>query len=134
MKKVRIMIVDDSARFTSAAAEYLSALDGVDVLACASSGEAATQRAEVERPDLVLTDLMMPGMNGLEVTRIMKRMRPAPKVVVVSMMDALSYAEEARLAGADEFLSKARLSVELVPLIERLFGAELAHDSAGGRA
>lgn len=122
MSKVRVMIVDDNFRFATAAAEFLSANEGLEVLASASSGKEALQRVAAERPDLVITDLFMPEMSGIELSRRLKRRHPELRVVVVSLDAGAESADQALLAGAEKFLAKDSFATDLIPCIEQLFG------------
>jgi two-component system response regulator DegU len=121
VKKIRILVVDDNVRFTQAAQRFLATDERMEVLPSAHSGETALPRIDSERPELVLTDLSMPGMSGTDLTREIKRRSFAPKVIVISLADSAEYLDEILVAGADAFLHKAKIPAELIPLIERLF-------------
>ena len=69
MRKIKIMVVDDSVKFTRSLEAFLAIDDRIEVLTSAHSGEEALRRSAIECLDLVLTDLKMPGMDGLGVTR-----------------------------------------------------------------
>ena len=122
MTQVRALLVDDNALFARSAEMFLNADGRVKVLASARSGADALACIGSERPDLVLTDLHMPGMNGLELTRKIRERDVAVKIVLFSSAAPAQFAEAACQAGADAFLSKYDIATKLMPLIERLFG------------
>ncbi len=127
MKRTRILLVDDSAAFAQAAEAFLAVDDRLEVLRWASSGVEAIERVEAERPDIVLMDLHMPVMNGLEATTRIKAGRFRPKVIVISLDDDVENEAAAHIAGAEAFLGKSNVGTQLPALIERLTG--LAGDS-----
>ncbi len=101
---LRLLIVDDDRRTRSALIAYLTALRGMTVIGEASNGEEAISVLQGGRPDLVLMDVRMPVMGGIETIRRIKDQWPNIKIVVLSV-----YAEsrlEAEAAGADAFLLK----------------------------
>lgn len=129
MKRIRILLVDDSAVFAQAAKEFLTANTRLEFLAWASSGAEALNRVERDRPDIVLMDLHMPAMDGLEATSRIKAERFPPKVVVISLDDASENRIAAYIAGADAFLGKSEVGTQLPSLIERLAGPAVSSNS-----
>lgn len=84
------------------------------VIAETGDGLEAAQLMEKYKPDILIADMMMPGLSGLEVARRTKRISPATKVIVLSMHDAESYVVEALQAGAAGYVLKNSSSQELV--------------------
>ncbi len=117
----RILLVDDHAQFLAALARFLLGEPEVQVVGQVNSGFAALQCIAELSPDLVVLDLSMPGLNGLEVTRQLKSLPTPPRVIILTMYDLPQYREAARLAGADAFVSKRRFGTELLPSIRALF-------------
>jgi len=120
-KKIRALLVDDNPEFLDFAARYLAADEGVEVIGAALSGEDALGKAQSLNPDLVLVDLAMPGMNGLEVARLLKSRPAPPRVVLLTMYDNPEYIDAAGKMGADGFVTKAELDTRLLDVIHALF-------------
>jgi DNA-binding NarL/FixJ family response regulator len=121
MRPVRILVVDDSADFLEAATRFLANKPDIEIVGKALSGREAVNQVPTLKPDLVLMDLLMPGMDGLEATRLLKRTPAPPTVIIVSLHDDPSFHAAAHDSGADGFLTKRVLSKQLVPLLEKLF-------------
>jgi len=117
---VKIMLVDDNPTFLSAVRRFLAMLSGVRVIAEAHDGEEALVQAAWLRPDLVLLDIGLPVMNGLEVARRLQRWPQPPCIVFLSMHESSSYRDTAREIGVTGFVNKADFVVELLPIIEKL--------------
>lgn len=106
---MRVLIIDDSASFLRAARAFVLTQPGIDEVAVAPSGESGLDLLARYRPDLVLVDLAMPGIDGLETTRRLKARPAAPAVFVLSLVTGPTYADAAAAAGADGFISKPDL-------------------------
>jgi DNA-binding NarL/FixJ family response regulator len=104
---IRVLVVDDHAVVREGLRTFLSLQDGIEVAGEAADGAAAVREAERLRPDVVLMDLVMPGLDGVGAMRELRRRLPACRVIVLT-----SYAEDDRLlpviqAGAAGYLLKA---------------------------
>jgi DNA-binding NarL/FixJ family response regulator len=97
---IRVLVVDDQELVRSGFCVILDAADGITVVGEAANGEAAVSAAAAHHPDVVLMDIRMPGMDGLEATRLLTRGSPAPKVVMLTTFDLDEYVYEALRAGA----------------------------------
>ncbi|HEX6827350.1 MAG TPA: response regulator transcription factor [Burkholderiales bacterium] len=120
---VRVLLADDNPAILRSLATFLKGSTRMHVVEMVSSGEQALERVGALQPDLVLMDISMPGMGGLEATRRIKGRPGAPRVVVVSFNDDPAYRAAARTVGGDGFVSKAEINEELMPVIEDLFPA-----------
>lgn len=103
---VRVLIVDDQESYRSAVRMVVSLADGFEVVGEADSGELGVEMALGLRPDLVLMDINMPGMDGLEATRIITE-RHGPDVLMLSTYEAGEFAKRAVRVGAIGFLTKS---------------------------
>jgi len=119
---VRVLVVDDSRQVRESLCRVLEATGRFTVVGFAENGLSGVQLAAQLRPDVVLMDLQMPGMDGLEATRHIKARTPAPKVFLVTLHDTAASRAAAKAAGADGFFSKAEISRTLRPLLGALEG------------
>jgi DNA-binding NarL/FixJ family response regulator len=119
---MRVLIVDDSAGFLRALNGFLQTLPGVEVVGQALTGGHGLRLAQDLRPDLVLLDWMMPGMNGPETAQALKALPGAPKIILLSLLNGPECITDARAAGADGFIFKGEVTERLPDLIAGLFG------------
>jgi DNA-binding NarL/FixJ family response regulator len=119
MTPTSTLLVDDSASFLQSAMRFLATDERVDVVGLASSGSQALDRVAELNPQLVLMDLAMPGINGLEATRRLKAQPNPPWVVILTLHDTQEYRMAAAEAQADAFLTKSDFGDKLLPLIEQ---------------
>ena len=103
---LRVLVVDDHPVIREGLRIMLTSDPGIQIIGEASSGREAVEKAERLEPDVVLTDIRMPGMSGIEVTRQIKAARPAIAVIVLTMYDSEMYVVEALRAGAAGYLGK----------------------------
>jgi DNA-binding NarL/FixJ family response regulator len=122
-------MVDDHAAFLDELTHLLEENREMDIVGRAISGEEALEQTGALRPDLVLMDLAMPGMGGLEATRRLKITMGAgaPRVIVLSLHEHVMYRLAAREAGADGFVPKSQLGAQLLPTIHSLFPAAVGN-------
>src|SRR5688572_20646542 len=120
---LRTMLVDDNPLFLAALRKLLATMDGIDVIATVSSGEQALSEAARLTPDLVLLDLMMPGMHGLDALRALRRLAHVPQIVIITLHDTADYRHEACESGALALISKHALDDELPTLVADLLAA-----------
>lgn len=122
MNRVAVLLVDDSAVFLDAATQFLQdhCAEEVNVVGTASGGNRAIVQAEALRPQVVVLDLRMPGMTGLEMIPRLRTLLPEVRIVMLTQLEARGYREAALAAGADEFVSKARMDSDLPPAIRRV--------------
>jgi len=114
---VKVLIADDHRLFAEALRAILSADERIEVVGLAISGEDAVSQAGDLAPDVVLMDISMPGVDGLEATRQILDVRPQARVLMVTGSDAPEDVDAARGAGASGYVTKDRIAAELVVAI-----------------
>ena len=119
MSKITVLLVDDHEGFINAALRHLRKVEWLDIVGRASNGLEAIERSETLRPDVVLMDLAMPEMGGLQATRLIKTQDAPPFIVIASHFDDAEHREHAMRAGADDFVSKLSYIQEVLPILER---------------
>lgn len=116
---ITVMIVDDHEMVRRGAADYLAAQPDIIVLAQAGSGEEAVNLAKEFIPDVVLMDLVMPGIDGVEATRKLKNVSPRTQIIILTSFHQDEYIFPALRAGAISYLLKDVKAAELVDAIRR---------------
>jgi NarL family two-component system response regulator LiaR len=114
-----VMIVDDHEMVRQGAAGYLEAQEDIHVIAEASSGEEALTMAKELVPDVVLMDLVMPGLDGVEATRRLKDYSPRTQIIILTSFHEDEHIFPALQAGAISYLLKDVKAAELVEAIRR---------------
>jgi len=117
---IRVLVVDDQELVRSGFCVILDAAEGITVVGEAANGEAAVSAVAAQHPDVVLMDIRMPGMDGLEATRLLTRGSPdpkTPKVVMLTTFDLDEYVYEALRAGASGFLLKDSPRADLIAAV-----------------
>ena len=117
---IRFLLADDDAGFRATLRQLLERRVEAQVLGEAGNGEEAIRLTNDLRPDVVLIDLAMPRMNGLEATRQLKARWPDLAVIVLTVHDEDVYRRTALAAGAAAFLEKKMLGVDLWPTLARV--------------
>jgi DNA-binding NarL/FixJ family response regulator len=123
---IRLLIVDDHDLVRTGFRLFLQMQDGLEVVGEASDGEEAIARARELRPDVVLMDIRMPGMDGVEATARLAAadIEPPPRVLVLSTFDLDEYVFGALRAGAAGFLLKNAPRERLLEAIQVVHGGE----------
>ncbi len=116
---VRVLVVDDQAPFRVAAKAVVRATAGFEAVGEAVSGEEAVARAAEIEPDLVLMDINMEGMGGIEATRAITVGHPGVKVVLLSTYDADDLPDDARSCGASAYVHKERFGPDVLEEVWR---------------
>ncbi|HET6672343.1 MAG TPA: response regulator transcription factor [Agromyces sp.] len=122
--RIRIAIADDQALIRSAVSAMVEVHDGLEVVAEASDGAELLELARAHRIDVVLMDVRMPRLDGIEATALLRRDHPHTKVLVLTTYDLDEYVFAAIRAGASGFLTKDTSSDELAEAIRSVHAGD----------
>lgn len=114
---IKILIVDDHELIRRYIAEILATQRDFNVVGQAGDGMEAVRRAEQFQPDVVLLDIGLPGLNGLQAVPLIKRVSPKAEILMVTSHDHPFFVKEAFDAGARGFLAKSDVSAELIDAV-----------------
>jgi DNA-binding NarL/FixJ family response regulator len=120
MQTCRILLVDAHPLLLDILNRFLGEISEIEIVARARDGLEAMSLAILHQPDLVVTNLALPGLGGRELTRRLAAEPRAPRIVLMSFHDETAYREAADAAGADGFVLKKDLGTKLIPLIQSL--------------
>ncbi|AIZ32405.1 UvrY/SirA/GacA family response regulator transcription factor [Pseudomonas sp. K1(2024)] len=121
---IRVLVVDDHDLVRTGITRMLADIDGLQVVGEADSGEAALKLARELKPDVVLMDVKMPGIGGLEATRKLLRSDPDSKVVAVTVCEEDPFPTRLLQAGAAGYLTKGAGLDEMVQAIRLAFAGQ----------
>jgi YesN/AraC family two-component response regulator len=128
---LKVLIVDDSRLVITQLEQILAGVDGVDLVGKATDGAAAVRTAAFTKPDLILMDIVMPGMDGLSALRIIGATQPKARVVMISSVaGSEGNAQEAFRLGAVQMIAKPFDAEQIESLLE----AELERARAGAKS
>ena len=119
-ERIRVLIVDDDALVRSGLLLILGGVPDIEVVGQAADGRAGVAAVREHRPDIVLMDIRMPHMNGLEATEQIQSWDAPPKVIVLTTFDAEDYVTRALGAGASGFLLKDTAPAAIIDAIRRV--------------
>lgn len=122
-EKIKILIVDDNESTREGTQRLLEYEDNIDIVGFAENGLVAIDRVKEFQPHVVLMDINMPVMNGIDATQRLQQEAPRTKVIVVSVQDDAHYLKQAFRAGAVDFVAKPITSAELAQAIERAYNS-----------
>ena len=117
MSPIRLMLVDDHEIVRTGLRTFLQSQEGFNIVAEASSGKQALERAQEAQPDVVIMDITMPHMDGLEATRRLKSILPACHVLALTVHEDKQYLFEMLAAGASGYITKQSAAEDLVAAI-----------------
>ena len=124
MSNTTVLLVDDHALFRQGLAGLLSSQDGIEVVGEAADGAEALEKARELVPDLILMDINMPTVNGLEATRLIKGELPHTRIVMLTVSEDDHDLFEAVKNGAEGYLLKTLKATELFELLKGVFQGE----------
>jgi len=115
-----ILIVEDHPMVRSTLREWLSPAFAHCQFREAVSGEEAVELAAASPPAIVVMDVGLPKINGIEAARIIKARSPRTRIIMLSIQEASAYVEDAQAAGASAYISKRKMAAELIPAVQKL--------------
>jgi DNA-binding NarL/FixJ family response regulator len=124
MKNIKILIVDDHEVVRDGLKNILLSLNNMAIAGEAANGEDAISMYDSLKPDLVIMDISMPGMNGIEATRIIKENDPDAKILILTMHDNQEYLNQIIRSGAKGFVLKNTDKEELLDAVKTVSGGE----------
>ncbi len=120
-RRIRVLVADDSPTALRSVCKYLEFEGQFEIVGTACDGLRVLHQTQRLRPELVLTDLSMPQMNGLEATVELRKSFPEVRVLIFSELNGLALREECLRSGADGFIEKSGMPEKLMEEVERLF-------------
>jgi DNA-binding NarL/FixJ family response regulator len=130
---VRVVVADDQALVRAGFRAILETAGGIEVVAEAATGEEAVMQARRHRPDVVLLDIQMPRLDGLDAARRILATSPAPRVIMLTTFDLDEYLYEAMRAGASGFLVKDTPRDQLIAAVRTVVAGDALLSSSVSR-
>ncbi len=131
MSAIKVLIVDDHNLVREGLKAVFDQGDEVEIVGEAGSGEEALEMVDKVEPDVILMDISMPGMNGIQATKLIREKHTEAKIVMLTMLDQEGYVYEAVKAGATGYMLKNTSSDDLVHAIQTVYeGKALLHPDA----
>jgi len=121
LAQVSVLLVDNNPGFLRILISLLERVgqNEFGILGTAGGGREALTRVQALRPQVIIIDLVMPDLNGLETIPQLRSMLPDAGIIALTLMDSTSYRQAALMAGANDFVSETRLDTDLLPAIRR---------------
>ena len=120
MPKLRVLVVDDHAVVRRVVCALLSQDPTLEVICQTATGEDAVKEAAELRPDLIVLDIGLPGISGIEAARQIRQVSPTSKIIFLSQHDSLQMAREALRVGGRGYVTKIDAAAELLTAIQSL--------------
>jgi two-component system NarL family response regulator len=134
MERIKVLIADDHRVVREGLAAILKTKENIEVVGEAENGQEAVEKARSLLPDVIIMDVSMPKMNGVEATRIVKREFPHIGIIALTMYDEQQYIFDLVRAGATGYLLKDSDSAEIVAAIRAIYrGESLIHPSVASK-
>ncbi len=132
-KPISVLLIDDNPTFLGIVQRFLQSEEGIKVVGAVESGEEAIGLVHQLKPDIVLTDLAMPKVSGMETILRLRAAWPKIGVIALTLLDTAAYRQAALTAGADAFVPKDNLNTELLPTIRQVMAQKAAARGASRR-
>jgi len=120
-RRIRVLVADDSATALTCICKYLEFERAFEIVGTASDGLQLVQKARRLMPDLVMTDLSMPRLNGLEAAQELRRLFPQLRILIITQLSGPSLKDECMRCGADGLVEKDLMPEKLMEEVTRLF-------------
>jgi len=120
MKPVRILVVDDHDILREGLKAVLLSQPGFEICGEAATGLAAVSMASAERPDVIIMDIHMPGLNGLDATKRILEVLPLTQILILSAYESETLIRQMLESGARGYVLKADISEDLILAVERI--------------
>ena len=121
-RTLRVLVVDDNESVRRSICQVLRSQADIEVVCEAVDGTDAVRKIREHEPDVVLLDITMPNMNGLEVAEIIKAEFPSVQVLIVSQHDSRGFRWAALAAGVSGYVNKSDVGKDLIPELRRIQG------------
>jgi pilus assembly protein CpaE len=118
--KIRVLIVDDLPETRDNVRKLLQFESDIEVVGQAGNGQQGVELSKQHRPDIILMDINMPGLDGIGASQIISKLNPASQIIIMSVQSEVDYLRRAMLAGARDFLMKPFSGDELVSAVRRV--------------
>jgi DNA-binding NarL/FixJ family response regulator len=125
-RTLRVLVVDDNESVRRSICQLLKTQPDLEVICEATDGADALRKAREHLPDVVLLDVTMPNMDGLEVARVLKQEFPSMDVLIVSQHDSRGFRWAALAAGVSGYVVKSDAARDLIPELRKLQRARLS--------
>lgn len=124
VRRFTTLVVDDDEFVVKSMPSFLARIPTVQVIGTARDGKDALDQLKISQPDVVLMDVRMPRMDGIEATGHIVRQYPGVRVVLMSGFDDAGMREESKCAGAHGFMAKLNVTSEFPVLLREIFASE----------
>ncbi len=125
MNEIRVLVVDDHFLLVTGLQQLLDSYAGIKTVGIALNGNEAIEKATLLKPDVILIDISMPGLDGIEMTRRLKKTCPQSKILILTMHCQQKYLMQALDAGASGYLLKDSSIEELVKAMQCAMTGEI---------
>ena len=132
MEPVRLLLVDDNPTFLRITSRFLASQEWIVILGSACSGREALQLGNDLQPDVILIDLNMSGMSGLDAIPQLRALLPDTRIITLTLFDSQSYRNAALDSGADCFVGKSSMNRDLIPAILGVMDKSGSTQASGG--
>lgn len=120
MQSMKVLIADDQDEFRTSLAEFINKHEGFEVIGQATNGDEAITLTKILSPDLILMDISMPRLNGIDAARQIKEFAPAMKIVFITIHEEHTYRALVKLLHVHGYVCKSSLKQELPTVLQQM--------------